>query len=119
MSMVPANSDALPDLHTYRAFSPKSFRYRVQYCEDYFDFGWRLVIEDGKIRREGQSKNHGRAHVMQHLIEPFAQYLPDMTMWVRGHVRSLLSTLCQLAEQKYRTRLRSGEAGKKASAFDS
>lgn len=44
------------------------------------------MVESGIVRREGRDKDHDRARAQERLIQPFAKYLPNMSMWVHGHV---------------------------------
>lgn len=73
------------DLLHFRAFRPSSFRARVQQIFDTMDVTWRIRIENGKVLREGDLKDHDRAKGVEALIDRFAHHLPDMSIAYNGH----------------------------------
>lgn len=73
------------DLKMFHAFSPPTFRARVQTLLDTFDTTWIIRIEGAKAFREGQLENHDRAIGVMKLIVRFAQELPDMRIVYNGH----------------------------------
>jgi hypothetical protein len=81
------------DLHAFRALSPASFRARLHYLQEKFDFCWGIEIEKGTSKRTGELKNHQRAVDVEALHKRFVHALPDMLMWYSGHdiARTMIS----------------------------
>lgn len=73
------------DLNIFRAFTPASFRGRVQQLFDTFDKIWMIRIDNGEIFREGEMGEHDRARGVVDLLKRFSHVLPNMKIVYNGH----------------------------------
>lgn len=73
------------NLKMYRAFSPKSFRGRVEHAKKTLDVSWGIRVHNGEVTSEGQLWDHARAFGVIDLTKRFRQHLPNMLIWYNGH----------------------------------
>lgn len=68
-------------LHIFRAFSPTSFRRRVENLSKLIPNTWGIRIDSGVASAEGDLAHHDRAKGLLRLMKRFAGELPDMLIW--------------------------------------
>lgn len=73
------------ELLKFRAFRPANFRARVQYLAETYPTVWTVKVENGKLERTGELKDHDRARGVAELSSRFAHVLPDLEMVYNGH----------------------------------
>ncbi|CAG8619295.1 5834_t:CDS:2 [Acaulospora colombiana] len=75
------------DIEPYFALSPRTFQSRVQDLAANLPFSFSLVVTNGSLSLVGERANSIRAKDIADLVEPFAQWLPDLQMHASDHDR--------------------------------
>jgi hypothetical protein len=73
------------NIEPYFALSPATFAARVDKLAAKLDFSFNIVITNGTLTLGGERATRGRAQDISALVEPFAQWLPDLQMYASDH----------------------------------
>jgi hypothetical protein len=73
------------NIEPYFALSPATFAARVDKLATGLDFSFNIVITNGTLTLGGERATRGRAQDIGALVEPFAQWLPDLQMYASDH----------------------------------
>jgi hypothetical protein len=73
------------NIEPYFALSPETFRTRLEEVASHLPFSFHLSVKNGKVKVTGERSSLSRAQDIKRLIEPFAAWLPDLTMHASDH----------------------------------
>ncbi|KIM34566.1 glycosyltransferase family 90 protein [Serendipita vermifera MAFF 305830] len=73
------------NIEPYFALSPATFAARVDELANDLPFSFSIEIKDGKLTLGGERAAESRAQDIKALVEPIAQWLPDLKMYASDH----------------------------------
>ena len=73
------------NIEPYFALSPATFAARAEKLAAGLDFSFNIVITNGTLTLGGERATRERAQDLAALVEPFAQWLPDLQMYASDH----------------------------------